>query len=280
MGDRLLLLGHTGKLGSALLEALTPHFEVTGRSSLDLDATDGAKLSILLDDLNPSVVVNVVGYHGIETCEANPERAFAVNRDLPAALAKWCAAKGATLVHFSTDAVFGEAKDTPYTEEDAPAPLHVYGESKLAGEEAVRGGCPTSYVLRVPLLFGPGGKGQQFFERMLARAANGSPLKVADDVVSSPTYNIDVAERVRDMLLTNAPYSTYHLAGLGHASLFDLVSEAVKMWGFEVYVERASWRDFPGVGRKNLYTPLASLRTPPLRPWRKGLAAFRELAEG
>lgn len=280
MGERLLLLGHTGKLGSALLSALTPHFEVTGRSSMDLDATDGEKLRTLLDDLKPSAVVNAVGFLGIDPCEADPARAFAVNRDLPGALAGWCEANGATLTHFSTDAVFGEEKDTPYTEEDAPAPIHVYGESKLAGEEAVRAGCGSSYVFRVPLLFGPGGKGLQFFERMLARAAQGSPLKVADDVVSSPTYNLDVADRVAEMLVHGAPFSTYHLSGLGHASLFELVSEAVALWGFEVYVERASWRDFPGVGRKNLYTPLASLRTQPLRPWRKSLAAFREVAAG
>jgi dTDP-4-dehydrorhamnose reductase len=130
--------------------------------------------------------------------------------------------------------------------------------------------CPAHYVFRLPILFGAcSGKGQ-FVEKMLARLfAGDGKIRVAADVISSPSYSRDIARKVRELLEHGAPFGTYHLANEGTASLYELMKTLVDLLGLDAAVEQGSYRDFPFVGRKNLRTPLRSVRTEPLRPWRE-----------
>jgi len=93
-------------------------------------------------------------------------------------------------------------------------------------------------------------------------------LRVSDDIVSSPTLSLDVAMRIKSFLADGTGFGLYHLANEGAASLYELMREMVCQLGLQVTVERASYRDFPFVGRKNVHTPLSSVKTTPLRPWR------------
>ena len=271
----ILLLGHTGKLGSALCKAMSSDYLVIGKNSNDFDAANFAQVTELIYESQPDIIINSVAFMGIDACELDPVKAQRINTLLPGHLAKLAAKLGITLVHFSTDAVFNDEKQDFYNEDDATSPLNLYGITKFGGECLVRSGCENHYVFRVPQLFGKCGKQNQFVEKMLTLIQNGqNKISVSADIISSPTYSCDVAEQVRQMLLHKAPFGTYHLANEGKASLHELMAEILSGLKIDVIVEKAYFTDFPAVGRKNICTPLKSLKTKNLRPWREAVTDY------
>src|SRR5262249_42867794 len=140
-----------------------------------------------------------------DRAESEPAAAFAVNAWGVRELAVVCRDRSATLVHFSSDYVFGldESRRTPYAETDAPGPVSVYGLSKLAGEYLLRGLCPRHLIVRTCGLYGvwgSGGKGGNFVETMLRLAGEGKPLRVVADQFCTPSYTVDVAAAVVALL--------------------------------------------------------------------------------
>jgi dTDP-4-dehydrorhamnose reductase len=279
---RILLLGHTGKMGRALYQVLSGSHDVVGLNSQDFSATDFPQMTRIVQNIIPDIVINTVAFQGIDRCELEPEQAFQVNTLFPRHLACLCEARSSTLVHFSTDAVFADKAEGYCTESDTPAPINLYGATKYAGDCLVSSNCQNHYVCRIPLVFGLNRGAGQFVERMLARLRAGTgAIHVAVDIVSSPSYSLDLAVAVQGLLQGRAPYGTYHLANEGVASLYDLMVAIAADLIPEAVVKRASWQDFPVVGRKNLQTPLRSNKIQSLRPWRDAVQAYcRELREG
>ncbi len=157
--------------------------------------------------------MNCAAYTAVDRAEQEPDRAFAVNRDGPANLARACAAAGAVLLHLSTDYVFDGTKSGPYREDDAAAPLGVYGGSKWAGEEAVRQTLPAHLILRVSWVFGA--TGGNFVKTMLRLAREREELRVVDDQHGCPTHAGAIAATLLTLAerLTGGPsaaYGTYH----------------------------------------------------------------------
>jgi dTDP-4-dehydrorhamnose reductase len=278
----ILLLGHTGKLGSALAGAfLAKGHVVTGRNSADFDAQDFSQVRDLVAGINPDLIINTAAFLGIDPCEAQPERALRMNTLFPRLLATLAAERDIPLVHFSTDAVFDDRKGDYLSELDTPSPLNLYGMSKYGGDCFVLAECPKCYLFRVPVLFGPSSKADQFVEKMLARVQSGQRvLKVSDDIVSSPSYSHDVAARAAELVLGGAPYGLYHLANQGKASLYEFMVELCGALQLEATVERASFRDFPFLGRKNTYTPLCSVRTGRLQQWQAAVSDYARSLQG
>lgn len=276
---RILLLGHTGKMGTALKAAFSDCAELVCRNSSDFDAGDFDQVDAMLSDVKPQVVVNTVAFLGIDSCEAEPERAFRLNTLYPKRLAELSQDLGSLLVHFSTDAVFPDREEGAFTESDAPRPLNLYGMTKYGGDCCVQSLAENHYIVRVPILFGPTAKADQFVEKMLQLIKQGrKTLNISGDIVSSPSYSVDIAGRVRQIVADGMPSGVYHVANEGRASLYDLMSEIVRSLGLEARVERASYRDFPHVGIKNTCTPIESEKTAPLRPWKDAVEAYcREL---
>ncbi|WP_306532920.1 NAD(P)-dependent oxidoreductase [Geobacter sp.] len=277
MARRLLLLGSTGKMGSAVREVFGDGYDVIGVSSRDFDAADSDRLTAFIEETNPDIVVNTVAHLGIDSCEMNPGAAHRLNALLPKHLAGLSRGKGYLLVHFSTDAVFDDNKGDFYLESDQPNPLNVYGLTKYEGDRFVQATAERYFLVRTSILFGQATRRSQFVERMLVRAVEGNaPLRVADDIVLSPSHAEDVAREVRRMLEGSCPFGLYHVANEGKATLYELMAEVVAGLGLDVPLERASHRDFPAVGTKNTHTPLASEKIPPLRPWREAVRAYCE----
>lgn len=275
MRKRILLLGHTGKMGLALTQTLAADNDLVGLNSRDFDAADFHRVSALIADLAPEMVINTVAFQGIDRCEQEPELAFRVNTLFPGHLAHLCAERQATLVHFSTDAVFASAPAGFCTEYDLPAPLNLYGVSKYGGDCLVASRCSRHYICRIPLLFGECRGDSQFVEKMLARLCSGDKrVRVATDIVSSPSYSMDIAARLRDLLQEGAAFGTYHLANSGAASLYELMNEIAAQVLPGATVEKGSYLDFPFQGRKNLNTPLRSVRIDSLRPWQEAVKAY------
>jgi len=275
MPKTILLLGHTGKLGSALHICLSPDYQVVGKNSRDFDASDFEQVAALLEQSRPEIVINTVAFMGIDQCELEPEKAQLINTLLPGYLAKLSEQKDITLVHFSTDAVFNDEKNDYCTENDTPSPLNLYGITKYGGDCLIRSKCGRHYIFRVPILFGKCDKKNQFVEKMLELLLGGQKnIRVSCDLISSPTYSCDVAEHVRQMLLNGAPFGTYHLANEGKASLYELMKEIVSVMNIDATVVKASHLDFPFVGRKNRFTPLTSVKTRSLRPWQEAVHEY------
>lgn len=275
MAKKILILGATGKMGTALAECFKEGYEVKGTSTRDFDASNFAYVNDLVVKESPDILINTVAYAGIDGCEKDPVKAFQLNALLPRLLAELSAAKGFLLVHFSTDAVFNDAKQKPYVESDAAYPVNTYGVTKYAGDCFVAAVARAYYILRISVLFGPTSKSTQFVEKMLGRVRAGERhLKISGDIVASPTYNKDVALQLRRMIESRADYGLYHTVNAGQASLYDLMSEIVAALGAQVSLERVSHKDFPSVGIKNTHTPLASEKLPALRPWQEAVREY------
>ncbi|HDY69287.1 MAG TPA: NAD(P)-dependent oxidoreductase [Candidatus Scalindua sp.] len=275
MNERILLLGHTGKMGIALKEVFEEDYDVIGKNSSDFDALDFEQIQDLIEKNNPDIVINTVAFLGIDHCEEYPEKAFGLNALYPKLLAELSNTHRFLLIHFSTDAVFDGEKGDFYSEEDCPRPLNMYGLTKYGGDRFVQVISRNYYLLRISLLFGGVNKKTQFVEKMLQKAKEGERiLRVSDDIVLSPTYSRDVAEEAKRILEASLPFGLYHIANSKKGSLYDLIKEIVDNLHLDVKVEKASYRDFPHLGAKNTYTPLRSEKIKPLRPWKEAVAAY------
>jgi dTDP-4-dehydrorhamnose reductase len=191
----ILLTGGAGQLGSELLPLLSArgHLTVTDRSEpvnpmdnwFEMDISDGGKLEGLLNRVQPDLIVNAAAYTAVDQAEADPETAFSVNAELPSRLAKWAFDHDAHLIHYSTDYVFDGKASRPYLETDPTHPKSVYGETKLAGEQALEvAGCKY-VILRTSWVYSSHGK--NFVLSMLDLARKGLSLKIVNDQQGCPT---------------------------------------------------------------------------------------------
>ena len=183
---RVLIPGSNGQVGRELVAWAAQHgVEAIGLTRVDLDLTDASVVEAVVHAHRPDAVVNAAAYTAVDRAESEPDVAFAVNRDGPAALAATCADLGIPLVHFSTDYVFDGTKSEPYVEDDPVAPLGVYGQSKWVGEEAVRTALDHHLILRVSWVFSR--HGGNFVKTMLRLGREREALRVVADQHGGPT---------------------------------------------------------------------------------------------
>jgi dTDP-4-dehydrorhamnose reductase len=233
---RILLTGANGQLGRELRQALGSRGDVVcatrdGRlhdgtfcETADFDAP--ATLSALVRRIAPDVVVNAAAWTDVDGAETAREAAFRVNAHAPAELAEACAACGALLVHYSTDYVFDGRAMRPCREDDAPAPLSAYGESKLVGEHAVAASGARHVILRTAWLYS--GHGKNFLTTILRLAKERDELHVVADQAGSPTPAVLVAD-ITSRLLSCEPLAsgTWHVAARGGTSRHGFASAIV-----------------------------------------------------
>lgn len=193
----ILLLGSHGLLGSAFHRALRddPDYQLLELSRAELNLTNPALFERTLETLDFRVLINCAAYTAVDDCEIQGELAYLVNGQAPGTLARICARRGARLIQFSTDFVFDGQESAPYTENDEPHPLSVYGKSKLLGEQLVQEASPNHLVIRLSWLFGVGRSA--FPEWIIKRALNQHQVEVVADKWACPTFNRDVAQALR-----------------------------------------------------------------------------------
>jgi len=233
---RLLLLGANGQVGHALRPALVRLGEVvcTTRSGLLPEGTaceradfdQPGTLPALVARIAPDVVVNAAAYTAVDRAEQEPDAAFRANAEAPGALAEACARSGALLVHYSTDYVFDGSADRPWREDDRTAPLGVYGASKLAGEQAVRGSGARHMVFRTAWVYGA--HGHNFMRTMLRLAAERDELRVVDDQHGTPTTAGLIASVTATVLASGVqPSGLWHLTASGGTTWHGFASAIV-----------------------------------------------------
>jgi dTDP-4-dehydrorhamnose reductase len=278
---KIVVLGSGGQLGRDLVPRLQG--EVLAWTRAEADLTRPRDLRDALGAARPDVVINCAAYNLVDRAESRPEDAFAVNAWGVGDLAAACHDLGCTLVHLSTDYVFGldAGRRTPWAETDAPGPCGVYGLSKWAGEGLVRALCPRHFVVRTCGLYGvwgSGGKGGNFVETMLRLAGQGRPLRVVADQTCTPTYTADLAAAVAALLPTGRS-GLYHLTNSGECTWHEFAAAIFELAGVTADLTPITAAEFGAAARRPTYSVLANRAyaaegLPPLRPWREALAAY------
>jgi dTDP-4-dehydrorhamnose reductase len=278
---KFAVLGAAGQLGRDLCPRLTGEVVPLDRSRADL--TNPELLRATLTELRPDVVVNCAAYNFVDKAESEPEAAFAVNAWGVRQLARICRDLDSTLVHFSSDYVFGldTPRSTPYQVGDAPGPQSVYAMSKLAGEYGVRAECPKHLVIRTCGLYGvwgSGGKGGNFVETMLRIAGQGKPLRVVNDQHCTPSYTVDVAAATVALIATGK-YGLYHVTNAGATTWYELANAAFELAGVKADLTPIPTSEYPTPARRPSYgvlalDALAGAGVPTPRPWRDAIGAY------
>lgn len=281
MKKRVLVLGFTGKMGSALFSVFSrKEYEIVGKNTSNFDAYNFNSVKKIIENFKPDIVFNTVAFLGIDPCEKEPEKAFKLNTLLPKFLSELSIKCGFILIHFSTDAVFDDEKQDYYIENDLPNPLNIYGLTKLGGDRMVQSKLSDYYIIRIPVLFGPTTKRDQFVEKMLLRIKNGDKfLMISNNIISSPSYSIDIANKVMGIVSDHLPFGLYHVANKGSVSLYELISEIIIQLKLDVKIKECSYDDFDYIGRKNTYTPITSKKIPLLRNWREAVEEYCDKLE-
>ena len=196
---RILLIGASGQVGSALRRTLPVFGDLIVIDRTDLDFAQPENVRQHVMQAQPNLIVNAAAYTDVESAESDEAGAFAVNALSVGELALAARDLGATLVHYSTDYVFDGSKPEPYNEDDEPRPLSVYGRSKLEGERRIRNaGCPH-LILRTSWVYAA--QGHNFLRTMLRLGRERQELRIVDDQFGAPTYARFVAEATVRMLM-------------------------------------------------------------------------------
>jgi dTDP-4-dehydrorhamnose reductase len=226
------IIGADGQLGSDLVKSFRKE-EAILLYYPEFDITQPDKVKKVLSSLEADVIINTAAYHKVDECEDNPQESFLVNSIAVRDLALICRDLGVALVHFSTDYVFDGKKRKPYVEEDAPNPLSVYATSKLAGEYFVQNMLDKYFIIRTCGLYGEAGcwgKGYNFVDTLAALEKQGEPLKVVNDQWVTPTSTAELAERIKELILTGH-HGLYHLTNEGECTWFEFAKTIFTLMG-------------------------------------------------
>ncbi len=285
MSCDILLTGAEGQLGWEVARRVQAPLTVLAMTRGQLDITDREHVLNMISSTLPRVVINAAAYTAVDKAESNPDMAFSVNRDGPAYLAEACSHNNLPLIHLSTDYVFDGSKTTSYTEDDFPSPLGVYGESKHAGEIAVREACAQHVILRTAWVYGV--HGNNFVKTMLRLGKERNQLRVVDDQYGSPTFAGDLADAVIAVarcMIDGAPplegMGTFHCAGNGATTWCKFARKVFEVAGLRVDpapdVQAITTAEYPTPARRPENSvldcgKLARVYGIALRPWEEAL---------
>lgn len=293
---KVLIIGSSGMLGIDLWQELRKDYEVAGADiahgpqltahrSYKIDITDKNSVLNVVTKVQPDIVVHTAAYTDVDGCERDPEKAYKVNSAGTRSVALACRKIAALLVYISTDFVFNGKKRSPYKENDKPAPLSVYGDSKLKGEGAVKNILKNYFILRTSWLYGKYGK--NFVDTIIAKGREGNTLRVVDDQIGSPTYTKDLAKAIHALLdkfftpyaLRSTQYGIYHVTNSGAVSWFTYAKEILRLANIKTRVfpisskelDRPAKRPAMSILNNSKFIEFTSYR---MRNWKGALKSY------
>jgi dTDP-4-dehydrorhamnose reductase len=302
MNKPILLIGSNGQLGKEMQQLLTPRGNIIAIARSNADLTQPDSLRQIIREVQPQIIINAAAYTAVDKAESEPELATAINATAPGIIAVESQKLGAFLIHISTDYVFDGNNNRPYQETDVTNPLNVYGETKLAGEQAIRSNCTHHLILRTAWVYGIFGK-SNFVKTMLRLGAEREEIRVVADQIGSPTWARDIAEVISSLIqssLTQNPSiqnpksqiqnstfpelgNTYHYTNSGVGSWYDFaiaIFEEAQQLGFPLKVQRTipiTTAEYPTPAHRPAYSVLGCskisamhLQSPPPH-WRQRL---------
>jgi len=233
---RIAIIGSRGQLGSDIFHHLKG--EIIGFNRPEVDITKLDTLIKVFEKERPDIVINTAAFHDVDECELHPEMAYAVNVEGVENIVKVCKEFQTTLVHFSTDYVFGLDQDRkiPYTEEDKTDPCNIYGLTKCWGEQIISMTLSNYFIVRVCGLYGMFSK-KNFVDTMIKLATRGKTIEVVADQFCTPTSTKDITDMLSELIYTNY-YGTYHMTAAGEVSwhefadiIFNLCPSLMEKYG-------------------------------------------------
>lgn len=260
---KVLVTGGRGQLGQAMrVNAAAHNAAFYFLDKEDLDVTRSDDWQRVLRSIQPDVVINAAAYTAVEQAELHPDEAMLLNGQAAGIGAHCAAASGVGFIQLSTDYVFDGTKKTPYTEEDQPAPLSVYGRSKLEGETKVLQNHPGAWIIRLSWMYSQFGK--NFMNTMLHRFAANEAVKVVNDQVSTPTCAVlfasHLVEFAEKAIAQKAEGGIYHYSLNGQASWHDLAVAIRDHVGSNSEVTPVSTSAYTSSVKRPAYSKLDSSR--------------------
>lgn len=276
---KILITGSNGMLGHDLISVLKKEHDLVLTTSKTLDITDKDKTIDFICDTKPDIVINSAAYTDVDGCEENSDLAFSVNGDGVRNLALACREIDCPLVHISTDYIFNGKNDRPWVEDDEIGPISVYGKSKLEGEQAILEILDRYFIVRTAWLYGINGK--NFPKTMLELAKNHSEITVVYDEVGSPTYSLDLAEGISELIETDY-YGIYHLTNSGSCSWCEFARFIFEIADEDVNVIPVTASEFARPAPRPSYSVLENKKWiekgfKPLRSYKEAIKDYIEL---
>jgi len=277
---KVVLIGASGQLGSDIVEVAPSKIDLIPLSRKDVDVTVREQVENIIRKFSPEIIINTSAYVKVDLAEEEVDKAFLVNAVGVKNLVDICKELGICLLHVSTDYVFDGKKlrlREPYTEEDSPNPINIYGISKYAGERIIQNYLNKFYIIRVASLYGKrgaSGKGGNFVYTIIKKAQNGEPLKVVDDIFMSPTYTLDAAREIWKIILEQKPYGIYHVTNSGYCSWYEFALKILEYSSLKTEIKPVKHTEFKMKANRPLWTPLTSKKGIKLRNWEEALKDF------
>ncbi len=285
---RILVLGGSGMLGTDTVRCFSDKgWSVRSPGPVELDLTSAAALEKLRkhDWGDFDWVVNCAAYTDVDKAEGSIMAAMAVNAVAPGALAAVCQSNGWRLLHVSTDFVFDGQADTPYREDSVTNPLGIYGKSKLMGEHNAIKECPGTVIVRTSWLFGPNGR--SFPRTMIEAWLAEKPLRVVNDQFGNPTYTVDLARAMAEVIEIGPAGGILHATGPDTTNWHGFAVDAIEAFrsakGSDrpVEVQEIATDDWPTLAKRPPYsvldcTKIFGIGVAPMRPTQEALAEFSQ----
>ena len=257
----ILLTGSGGQLGWELSRVLAPLGELAAFDRARLDLADAAGIRSALREIKPGIIVNAAAYTAVDRAQSEPEAAFAINTRAPGILGDEARRLSALLIHYSTDYVFDGTRPQPYTEDDLPNPINVYGASKLEGERAIAASGARYWIFRTSWVYAP--RGKNFLLTMLRLAREGKPLRVVADQFGAPTSAAMLARATAQALSMRPreqneeehpaaapPSGIYHMSAAGRTSWHGFACAILREFGYADPVAPLATLEFPTPARR------------------------------
>ena len=276
---KILITGSNGMLGHDLIDVLKDNHELILTTSSSLDITDKEHVFSFIKEKNPDIVINSAAYTNVDGCEENVDLAFAVNGEGPKNLALGCKEVNCPLVHVSTDYVFNGKNTRPWVENDEIGPISIYGKSKLEGEIGIQETIDNFFIIRTAWLYGL--HGNNFVQTMLSLAENHDEITVVDDQIGSPTYSLDLAVAITNLLHSDK-YGIYHVTNEGECSWYDFAKLIFELSNVDVNVIPVSTEEFPRPAPRPHYSVLDNKKWNasgfvPMRDYKEALGSYLSL---
>ncbi len=264
MSKLILLIGSNGQVGQELQQILSTYADVISVARPTVDLAQPDTICSVIREKQPQIIINAAAYTAVDQAEREPELAKVINATAPKILAQEAKKQQAFLIHLSTDYVFDGKNCRPYQEEDQTNPLSIYGQTKLAGEQAIRDTYNHHLILRTAWVYGTFGK-SNFVKTMLRLGGEREEIRVVADQIGSPTWARDIAETIAKLipLLNPEIAGTYHYTNSGVASWYDFavaIFEEAQKLGFSLKIQRVvpiTTPEYPTPADRPSYSVLA-----------------------
>ncbi|MED4225111.1 dTDP-4-dehydrorhamnose reductase [Neobacillus cucumis] len=274
---RVVVTGAAGQLGKDVLRELASrNHNAFGADRGQLDITIEADVLSYISEIKPDVILHCAAYTNVDAAETDEETAYQINASGTENLAKAAKQVGAKLLYVSTDYVFDGTASEPYETDQPTSPLGAYGRTKLAGEHLLQQHLDRFFIVRTAWVFGI--YGNNFVKTMIRLGKERGEVGVVHDQVGSPTYTVDLARFMVELMETEK-YGIYHATNGGVCSWYEFAVEIFKQAGLDVTVNPLTTDQFPRPAKRPAYSVLSKKKIEeqgltPLRDWKEALAAY------